>query len=410
MTMIHQHIGRSLLLVVVLALSTLFTARLPLQAAPAPSALLDTLALIPDTPDSRPTNYFGARFVDLRAIELAGGFKRPASFSMMNSSARTQWLNAMIRARALGLDDWADALTGQIDRNVDMPRLVGFDWFAIDHMIGYGAPPRVGLALTGTFDAAKIGKALSSRGFQQSDVTGTTVWYRFEDGQEDPKAREPRDPFGGATGAAARIAILPGYLGSARYWDMAKQLVATSRKEQKSLADAADYRSLADAVTDPDVYQGSLLQAVFIPGSIFDRADIFGVRLLPDLPDPTNYGELPPYTLAVLADRQEGNMQVHLVAVAYPDVATAQRASAELYKRIAGFDIAQMYERYAVTIDQPHIYNDASGLSVLVVSVRYALPSKPDPSTGPTPLPGILYNRWLSMVYFYPLAPKIPNQ
>jgi hypothetical protein len=136
--MIQQHVGRSLLFIVVLALSTLFTARPPAQAAPSPNALLDTLALIPDTPDSRPLRYFGARFVDLRAIELAGGFKRPASFNLMDSSARTQWLNAMIRARALGLDDWADALTRQIDRNVDMPRLVGFDWFAIDPVIGYG--------------------------------------------------------------------------------------------------------------------------------------------------------------------------------------------------------------------------------------------------------------------------------
>lgn len=240
-------------------------------------------------------------------------------------------------------------------------------------------------------------------------MTGVTVWYRFDDGQANPKAREPQDPFGGATGAAARIAFLPGYLGNTRYWDMAKQIVATHTKDQKSLADASDYRALADAVTDPDIYKGSLLQAVFIPGSVFEGADIFGVRLLPDLPDPTSYGELPPYSLAVLAGRQEGDMQVHLVAVAYPDVATAQRGSAELYKRIAEFDIAQMYERYAVTIDQPRIYNDASGLAVLVVSLRYALPVNPDPSTGKLPLPGILYNRWLSMVYFYPLAPKIPN-
>jgi hypothetical protein len=405
----QQPIRHSLLLVVVLVASVLFTVRLPVQAASSPNALLDTLALIPDASDTRPKNYFGARFVDLLAIEQAGGFKRPASFSAMGSSARTQWLNAMQRARALGLDDWADALLHQLDRSADMPRLVGFDWFAIDRVIGYGAPPRVGLTLTGTFDANKVAKALSLGRFQQTDVTGVTVWYRFDDGQVDPKAQGFKDPFGVATGVAARIALLPGSLSNTRYWDMAKQIVATYKKDQKSLAEASDYRALADAMTDPAVYTGSLLQAVFIPSSVFDVPNILDVRILPDLPGLSGYGELPPYSLAALADRQEGDMQVHLVAIAYPDVATAQRASDELYKRIAGFDIAQMYERYAVTIDQPHIYHDASGLAVLIVSVRYVLSDKPDPSTGRTPLPGILYNRWLSLVYFYPLAPKLPN-
>jgi hypothetical protein len=208
-------------------------------------------------------------------------------------------------------------------------------------------------------------------------------------------------------GTAARIGILPSYLANSRYLDITKAVIAASKQEQKSLTDAPDYRALADAITDPETYQGTLLQAVFFPVHTLETGK-FEVKGLQNPPDLSQYAELPAYTLAALVDRQEGPTQVHLVALLYPDADTAQRAAAELQKRIAGFDITKVYTKFGVTVDPAHVYKAQSGMAVAVVLVRYGLPpATPDPDTKMYTQPGLIFHLWVNAVYRRQFLPMV---
>jgi hypothetical protein len=391
----------SVLLLTVLAMLPVH----PTSAQPAPDPLLDMLALIPDTPDARPSNGLGVTYADYHAVLEASGIKIPANIAALAGPAGARPLSVLMRVIA------GPGTLMTYFLRFDS-KTVGFDLFDISRAAAFGTPPHDGMILAGAFDAEKIGAALTARDFEKNDVEGVTVWSRFEDAKIQITAKEPGDPFGGYLGMAARIAVLPGYLANSRYWDITKAIVAASKKEQKSLADAPDYRALADAITDPQTYQGTLLQALFFPVYTLETGT-FEVRGLQNPPDLSQYAALPAYSTAVLGDRQEGATQVHLVALLYPDTDTAQRAAAELQKRIAGFDITRVYTKLGVTVDQAHVYKAPSGMAVAVVSVRYNLPpATPDPETKRYTQPGLIFRLWVNAIYrrqFFPMVIGAPQ-
>lgn len=399
------------LLVVVLVVSALPAAAQTPPPAPNNDPLLAMLALIPDSPTVRVTQGFGVSYVDYRAVEMAHGFKRPApgaDYDTLSSDSQKLWFYAMGRVRSGPSMNYIRSYL------TDMPRLVGFGWFDVDRALEHGIPPHTVKIIGGTFDVDKIGAALRARDFEKMDVEGITVWHRFDDAQVNPTKREIGDPFGGELGLAARIALLPGHIANARYWDDIKAVVAAHKGTQKSLADAPDYRVLTDAITDTASFKGALLQAIFIPAEVADGIGIAPADGMPNAPDTSAYQPLPPYQLAVIADRQEGNTQINLIAAAYNDPASAQQASVELRKRVVEFNIGQRYEQVKASIDAPRIYKAANGLSVVVVAVRYPLPSfKPDAEAGTNVMGGLIYRLWVESMarrQFYPLALKLPQQ
>lgn len=380
--MIKRLLFSSLLIIAVVLAS------LPVSAQTTPDPLLVMLSIVPDTLDVRPTDGLSVSYADYRAAELAQGFIKPANSAAMDTEARQRSFLILRRIYA-----GPESLFAHLPQYfTDMPRLVGFDWYDIDRALGYGMQPRTVMILGGKFDAANIGQALSARQFEKTEVSGVPVWARFVDAQMNPFAQELGDPFGGDMGQAARIAIMPGYIANTAYWEMTKQIVGAYQQTQKSLADIPDFRSLADAITDSKTYSGMLIQAQFITADAVK--DVVTQPALPGITGLDQYAELPTYTLAVLADRQEGDKQISLIAVTYPDTDLARRASAELNKRIAGFDINNMYSVWNVTVDEPHIYQSSAGLAVAVVSVSYPLPSRA--SNGmPTPAAGSVFRSWI---------------
>jgi hypothetical protein len=295
-----------------------------------------------------------------------------------------------------------------------MPEVVGFEWIsAVNRSLEYAVPPYTALILNGTFDADAIGAALSARDFEQTDVSGVPVWSRFDDAAMSMNDIERADPFGGRLGKAARIAVWPDYLANSAYWDATKGIIAAAQGEQPSLADNPDYRALAEAITAPE---GLLLQALF-----FNVAD---VGFLPEnvsaaladqtAEDPTQtYGPLMPYALAVLADRQEGQDQVHLIGLVYPNAAVAGPAAEEVASRIRTFRLPQrpdetLVERFGAQVSSRVYESETTGRAVAVVEVRYPLPAERiDPETGLFMTSGLMYRAWgqaLMQRAFFPLV------
>ena len=225
-----------------------------------------------------------------------------------------------------------EALTYVFPGTGEMTEAVGFEWLLdVGGSLEFGDPPNLGLLLGGDFDPEVIGAALQSRGFDLEETEGVPVWNRFDDLAISIADRNIADPFGGHLGAAARIALLPDTLANARTWALIEAIIAASNGTQPSLADAPAYAALTEAISAPD---GLLIQALFFSGIALRSADNPLDAIEEGLDD---VEPLPYYSLAVLADRQEDDDQVALIALACPDEPTAQTASDILVERLRVF-------------------------------------------------------------------------
>lgn len=368
--------------------------------------LLDMLALVPVSAVAAEHEPI-ISYADYRAAEAGRGILNPGSREgFLAEQDKGLWINAMMRLIA-GPD-----LSYAWQQIQGMPEVVGFDFFAIDRALVFGGMPRTGTILAGQFDTAQVGAALAARQFERVEYSGVTIWRRFDDLSINIAARDLADPFGGYIGQAARIAAIPGgdglvYLANSAVDDLTRAMVAAAQDNQASLADLADYRSLVEAAVDPTRYSGPLIQA-----SIYSMAT---VGLVPgdagqvlrgtNAPDPTaEYGVLPVYTLAMLADRQEGDEEVHLIALVYTGAEVARAGAEELANRLRALSVPDapddiLVERFGSTVT-PYVYkSETTGQSVAVVAVRQTGPALGETDeAGMLISQGRLYRLWHSLL------------
>lgn len=387
--------------IITLLLIALLAGTVPVAAqdddAPTPP-LLTMLALVPDSARAS-EGWATVRYADYQALYITEGVELVRMTGGTEMLLSTTPIGGIMNRIVSGPENMQYAFTTW----QEMRDVMGFEWIAdVNRGLSYGSPPAVGVILSGTFDADAIGTALSARDFEQTEVSGVPVWHRFEDAQTSMEHVEQADPFGGHLGAAARIAVWPDYLANARYWDMIEQQIATTQGDHPALADHDNYRALAEAVTAPE---GLLLQAMF-----FNMGDV-GV-LTPDffamldgreMDDPTEeYGPLMPYALAVLADRQEDQDQVHLIGLVYPNAEVAENAAEELADRLRAFappsqpDLV-LVEEYGAAVT-PRVYtSESTGQAVALVEVRYPLPDERiDPDNGMFITSGMVFRQWIN--------------
>lgn len=338
-----------------------------------PSPLLAMLGDVPQGAIPADSGWATVRYTDYAALYEAEGITKLRDFGNLDLLKTAVPLPGMLMRLAAG----PEALSYVFASAGKMAAAVGFEWLLdVDRSLEFGDPPGVGLLLGGEFDTEAIGAALQARDFSQADVSGVTVWHRFDDLAISVADRDPADPFGGNLGAAARIALLPDMLANARSWPLINGIIGAAQGDLPSLADDPAYRALAGAITAPD---GLLIQALFFGGEALqvagDPAQLGLAMPAADL------GPLPPYALAILADRQEGNDQVHLIGLVYADAPTAQAAADVLAGRIADFRLSTrpdivLAEDFGATVSASVVESEADGLAVALVEVRYPLPAE----------------------------------
>jgi hypothetical protein len=104
-----------------------------------------------------------------------------------------------------------------------------------------------------------------------------------------------------------------------------------------------------------------------------------------------DYGALPPYRLAALADRQEGEWQVAMIALAYNSVEDAEIGAPELAQRIESFSNIIFLRRRepifdefpSATIESRVYTSPETGLYAAVVELRYPTPSQEEEQAPP---------------------------
>lgn len=366
------------------------------QEDPPPPPLLAMLAGVPEDAVPADSGWATVRYTDYVALYEAEGITKLRDFGNLDLLMAAVPLPGMMIRLAAG----PEALSYVFASAGQMGRTVGFEWLLdVDRSLEFGDPPSVGLLLGGDFDTAAIGAALQARDFSQADVSGVTVWHRFDDLAISVADRDPADPFGGHLGAAARIALLPDMLANARSWPLINGVIGAAQGELPSLADDPAYRALAGAIAAPD---GLLIQALFFDGAALGAVP--GDPASPGVTPPAaDLGPLLPYALAVLADRQEGNDQVHLIGLVYADAPTAQAAADVLAGRIADFRLSTrpeivLAEEFGATVSASVVESAAEGLAVALVEVRYPLPAERTDAGGRFLSAGQLYKLWVQAI------------
>ncbi len=384
-----------LCLIVALLLALMPSATALAQDDPPAPSLLAMLAGVPQDALPADSGWATVRYVDFAALYEAEGIAALRAAGDLDALMNDVPLGAMLSRIIAG----PEALNYAFSSAGQMAGAVGFEWLLdVDRSLDFGDPPDIGLLLGGTLDAGAIGAALQARDFDQTDVSGVTVWHRFDDLAISIEARDTADPFGGHLGAAARIALLPDMLANARSWPLINAIIGAAQGAQPSLAGDPAYRALAGAITAPD---GLLIQALF-----------FGGEALKVAGDPTqlglampaeDLGPLPPYALTVLADRQEGHDQVHLIGLVYADAPTAQAAADVLAGRIADFRLSTrpdevLVEQFGATVTASVVESEADGLAVALVEARYPLPAERTDAGGRFLSAGRLYSMWVQAI------------
>lgn len=339
-------------------------------------------------------------YVDYRALEQARpGVPSPESWEALNNDANFQlWVANMARVTS----GWP-YLNQYFRDAANMPEVMGFDLFDIDRTFAFGSPPGAGFIFDGDFDAEAIAAAHNAREYTQSEVEGVTLWcgpVGCDDGTKvDPVNRNLANIFGGDLGRQQPFALVPGHILQSGDLATLNSMIDTHVGKSDSLLDLNEYRAIAEAITEPqDETLDLLVQVQFLLPS-----NLTGDPLGPDLtPILENYGTLPAYSLAGVVDRQEGEFQVAMLAVAYLTEEDATQAAEELTNRLASFPINVEQpntlliedESISASIDEARVYySEAADRWVAIAAIRYPLPAETADSDRPAPS-GVVYRLW----------------
>ncbi len=376
-------------------------------------AVMDLLALVPDTPQGREGIPL-ISYVDLEAMIEASYFDSMPDAEFEASSFEDMFPGILrVISGPTNYLQYLPVIGGE------MRDLLGIEIQDIRRALEFGQPPTWGsvFGLDPAADhAASIAAALDARDFARRQIGDVTVWHRLEDLEMDIVNRNPADPFGGHLGQSARIAMLPPALVGSPVWSTAEAMVAAAG-DRRSLADDPVISAAVEAISAP-VTEGALLQfhlinaadlaTAFDPvGQLIEEAVEGGE--LPDLetlqPEPPDEA-LPPYLMVAIADVFHEGRDEAIVALVYPDRAVAETAAGVLARRFEGFEPASgaaAWTRRLESLDAtlaPDVVSVADGrLAVAMLRVSYPTVFPSDAEDTPLPPHGGMIFRFLIQAY-----------
>lgn len=406
---------RSLLFVVLLGFPT------ALAQGDTPHPLLQLLAAVPaPTTQEELEDMRFLDYLDMRASEQALGIATPESwqaFEALDEEARAQSLDAAARWISLG-SQFPASFASFSEETRD---LLGFDPFEVDRLLAFGRPPATALLLQGHFDGQAIVTAHHARDYLMFDEMGIgSILLRRSDGEDDAaidlRARNPANPFGGQFGRREPLGILSDtLLANSTSWERLVSLARTFEGGRPSLLDDPDYRAAAEALVLSAAAPELLVQAEFIAPTEFVGAfELLLATTLRDLPPEESeriaaellIEPLPPYSLLVLGDAHHGDEQLALIALVYPNEASAAAARPVLEARVRALASVPPADSAGPLLDMlagrlaDTVIHDTGERAVLIVGVRYpSVPTREVEAGGRRPLvSGVLYRLWLQMV------------
>lgn len=373
-----------------------------------PHPLMDVLALIPDGPEVRA---YGVSYIDYAGIVAA----RPGTPEITGWEAFDKLDNSTVDAddEALGL--WMASIMGvysgppDLLQNIfttrdEMKGVVGFDFFDLERGATYLAPPNTVTLLQGEFDEGAISDALVSRDYSVQTLGGMTLFCGPNgcDGgmNMDMDNRNPANPFGGQFGRSQPVLVGQGTVISSASDVLLTGYLALEDGTLPSMADAPDVQ----AVTRVILPAGTLIQAHIYDAASFPPADFTQALLDPEMTDEERdaviedlqaeieagaENALPYYSLVVFADFVDGDEQLVLIGLVFPDARTAQIAVEVLSARINAYEsvalrqpLTEIFVGREIVMGDPELVGDwETGLVTVVLPFRSPMPPQ-EPGEG----------------------------
>ncbi len=282
-----------------------------------------------------------------------------------------------------------------------MPEKMGMDYFDIYYGMEFGSPPATGLIFGGALDLDAVGAAHQARGYTEQKLQGFRLWCSGKPGfgctnpnAYDSTGTEPYNLFDGRMGRQPPFFGAGQMLAGAFDYDLLLAMIDTAADKQASLADATDFRTLAEALLDPTRYPSDLIQAAFFqPASVVKTLDLtryrsveafvhdFAPKLTPAEVEAfmvplewQTYGPLPAYKMVAVGDRQAGAERVALIAALYDNLPDAQAALPELTARLVTYAGTLVWHQYdplfgKARLRSSYVYTSThTGWSVAVVT------------------------------------------
>lgn len=329
-----------------------------------------------------PADYAGSpiAYLDFRAVEDARDYlEKPESYAALmasdvNLDFTWRWQSA------------PESVGRNFARLEEMPVVMGFDFFDINRTLQFGMPPAMGIIWQGNFDMEQVAEAHTARDYIETEINGITAWCPAagcdQGMQTDVRNAQPANIFDNGIGRKVPFLVQPGYLLSSP--DLGTLEASVGAINGKSLADDPAYRALAEAFTMPE---GLLIGVQFLDSTVQVSSDLDAA--LPA--EIAAYGSLPPYLAVAIADRQEGDQQVALIALAYANVEEAEAAAPELANRISTFsDVITRGEGQSPLMEDvrgaevsSRVYS-TDEISVAVVEIRYDTPTQEEENATPS--------------------------
>jgi hypothetical protein len=226
------------------------------QDAALDNPLLEMLALVPNIPPSRES----LSYVNYRALFQS----RPGAPLLTSAEdfdrimAERSDQRALLTSTFQGISAgpyWYSSTYPYAD---EMPEMVGFHLFDIEQAIEF--QNNIAVILKGNFENAAVTAALLRRGYTQSDLEGLTLLCPEGDCENgwlaDRQQPNHANPFGGSLGRNEVVLLGDGWIASSRDIDIVTSIALIRSK----LADAADYRAAAEAISA----EGTVVQVKFV--------------------------------------------------------------------------------------------------------------------------------------------------
>jgi hypothetical protein len=396
---------------------------LPLHAQdddpPLDHPLIDLLQLALDDERSAFTYYF-----DFAASEAARDY-----IPQIDTVEQWQTLLPPVTAYTGRWFSLPDVLNQGVLFNVArVPDVMGFDFFAVDRVLGFGAPPAGGVVWGLDYDAQSVIDAHTARGYTEA-TRGDLALLCGPQGCDAPpevdfNAADQANLFDPSLGRAFPVALLDDALVSAGTIATLDQINAGDVLYNTEL-----YQRATDALIAAGGEDAALVQAQFVPSGDFVRrvVDFDEPDTVSEIPDvlqgfdpniadfpmwAQGYSYLPPFDLLAFGDFQDGDEQVAVLVIMPTTGLDAVLIAFELEQRLMAFTDRMQFGGNATVLDRFDGALQARAVgededTIVVVTVRYPNPPEDEEiEAGNDIIPAQIYRIWtraLATGGFYPL-------
>ena len=364
-----------------------------------PHPLDALLAYAPQRPAFQPMTANTISFADYRVAEVAAGLDPIAdrdAYDALTDEERTAWQAAMLRVHA-GPSSFLNIIDQRI---AEMPDLLGFGFFDVDAGMTYGSNPFTGTMLysdDGDFSRLETGRALRERDYEIRFTAAGGAWGKGGDGMTDVNDMAMGDPFGGDVGLASRVQVFtPNVLINSFIWDIVFVAAETTTGDAPNYGEDAAYQTMVEALTTGDEL---LVQTMIL------NAEAGTAQGTSEEIDP-----LPPYTLAAIADLQDGENQVDRLVLLYEDEDDAETAADALAEQITTFDQG-WFDLLGVEVGETTVTEADAGYLVTLDLTAYA-PTPQEIIEDGAYQPGTVFGFWVTALgqgHFFPFAVLPPS-